>query len=197
MYREFRLRNVGALATSTTMLIASTFTLFSGSLFQALAASSKELVTLRANQSFWLYTSDSSSYDLEAGNIASLILGNNLSYPRFTHGNLAFPELLPGTAITSNSTLGFSSISIEATIPAIRGKVDCRLYNSSQHRLYFDSNFTTEDDAGKSKVINALEISVEGEDCGSKCESSSFNSYVKIIPGTSYIGQAQEKASQK
>ncbi|KAK8107996.1 uncharacterized protein PG998_010009 [Apiospora kogelbergensis] len=186
MYREFKLGNIGALATSATIFIASTFTIFSASLFQTLDAPIKELVTLRANQSF-LFDTSSGSWgpldNLSAGTIASLILGNNLSYPGFTYGNMAFPQLLTGLTTTSN----LSSVSTKATIPAVRGKLHCRLYNSSQHRLNFTLNHNTTD--------NPLAVWIEGEDCksgGMFCSTPSSNSLITTHPNTSYIGQAQE-----
>ncbi|KAK7949768.1 hypothetical protein PG988_016407 [Apiospora saccharicola] len=156
MYREFKLGNVGALATSTTMLIASTFALFSGSLFQALAAPNQEL-------------------EFEsAGTLASLILESNLSYPRFTDKNLALPSFLTGKTMASNSTLNLSNVPIEAVVPAIRGKVDCRLYNSSQHRL--DFNDTTADSGGKEEVSNSL------SNCISRSCSDLLYTWGKISP---------------
>ncbi|KAK7965289.1 hypothetical protein PG988_010293 [Apiospora saccharicola] len=175
MYREFKLGNVGALATSTTMLIASTFALFSGSLFQALAAPNQELVTLRANQSFFLHPFDNEAYEFEsAGTLASLILESNLSYPRFTDKNLALPSFLTGKTMASNSTLNLSNVPIEAVVPAIRGKVDCRLYNSSQHRL--DFNDTTADSGGKEEVSNSL------SNCISRSCSDLLYTWGKISP---------------
>ena len=54
MVKEVRFGNVGAFATSAMLLVGSLFTIFSGSLFQAIAVPSTGSITLRANQSFEL-----------------------------------------------------------------------------------------------------------------------------------------------
>ncbi|KAK8139140.1 hypothetical protein PG984_002520 [Apiospora sp. TS-2023a] len=122
-------------------------------------------------------------------------LETNFSYPRFTNNNLAFPQLLTGTTMASNSTFNLSSVSIEAVIPAIRGKVNCRLYNSSQHHLGFAFNDTTR----RGGVFTHLNVQIEGERCTSNPQSYRpwYNQDFKIFPNTSYIARADEMSGDE
>ncbi|PSR82544.1 hypothetical protein BD289DRAFT_437208 [Coniella lustricola] len=163
LWKEIRLKNVGAVATTATLLVAAFFTVFSGSLFQELTFPVTQTIALRANTSFPM---DAAEAMLEAnlldgtslGDIAaSLILDSNLTYPSFTYENLVFPQYLP------NSTLDLSGQSILATIPAVRGGLDCRMYDSSVIHTNLTLNYTSED-----YTINPLWIDIDGEMCRSR-----------------------------
>lgn len=75
IFKEAKLRNIGALATTATLLVASFFTIFSGSLFQGVSFSTTTTALLRANSSF-----GPRDYNTSFGVEAPLILLNNLSY---------------------------------------------------------------------------------------------------------------------
>lgn len=191
MYREIMAGNIGALATTAMLVVGSLFTIFSGSLFQALAVPNSGLVALRANQSFVLSPSGNSDYNDKAdgaGSISSLILESNLSYPSFTYRDLAFPQLVLDTPGDSNSTFDLSTVTIEATVPAVRSKLDCRLYDSSKHRFNHTRNYTLLD------THNPLGVWIAGEECRlfPQYEQSKYNSLFSTFSNTTYIGMGKE-----
>ncbi|KAK8069938.1 hypothetical protein PG994_006554 [Apiospora phragmitis] len=185
IYKEARSGNIGALATTTMLLVSSFFTIFSGSLFQALAIPSTTSITLRANQSF-----NRLPFGMQPdGNaVSSLILDSNLSYPSFTHEGLAFPQLIPDAVATeSNSTFNLSTVSVEAVVPAVRSRLDCRHYDLSKHRLNLTLNYTIEDE-----VYNPLGVFIEGEEeCipANSLEYGKHNIVFTTYPNATYIGK--------
>ncbi|KAK8085699.1 hypothetical protein PG997_006970 [Apiospora hydei] len=189
IFKEARSGNFGALATTTMLLVASLFTIFSGSLFQALAIPSTGSITLRANQSFDLTPFGGAPYQGSArfgASIPSLILESNLSYPAFTHEDLAFPQLVSDLPIRSNATFNASTVSITAVVPAVRPRLDCRLYDMSKHRL----NFTINSNATAMNVENPLGAWIEGEECKLKDdeEKGKYNILFSTYPNTTYVG---------
>ncbi|KAK7943542.1 uncharacterized protein PG986_012655 [Apiospora aurea] len=189
IFKEARSGNLGALATTTMLLVASLFTIFSGSLFQALAIPSTGSITLRANQSFDLTPFGGAPYQGSArfgASIPSLILESNLSYPAFTHEDLAFPQLVSDLPIKSNATFNASTVSITAVVPAVRPRLDCRLYDMSKHRL----NFTINSNATAMYVENPLGAWIEGEECKLKDdeEKGKYNILFTTYPNTTYVG---------
>ncbi|KAK8044183.1 hypothetical protein PG993_004207 [Apiospora rasikravindrae] len=189
IYKEARSGNFGALATTTMVLVASLFTIFSGSLFQALAIPSTGSITLRANQSFDLTPYGGAPYQNNArfgASIPSLILESNLSYPAFTHENLAFPQFVSDLPIRSNATFNASTVSIDAVVPAVRPRLDCRLYDMSKHRL----NFTINTNATNMDVENPLGVWIEGEECKLRDdeEKGKYNILFSTYTNTTYVG---------
>lgn len=124
--KEGKLRNIGALATTTTLLVASFFTIFAGSLFQGVVFSSTTSILLRANSSF-----RSTGIGTSSGANAPLILLSNLSYPSFTYEDLAFPQLLPTMPFVADEFSDTSLLSIKAVVPALRSHLGCRLYDKN------------------------------------------------------------------
>ncbi|KAI1733996.1 hypothetical protein F4680DRAFT_471456 [Xylaria scruposa] len=126
IYREIRLRSFWALPTTTAILIASLFTIFSASVFQELSIPTKTPISTH-----------------EVGNLSSirevttLILASNYSFPRFTYMDLSFPEFTAVTTLLPNSTLSESAFSVSAVIPAVRGKMDCNFYAPDKIRVDF------------------------------------------------------------
>jgi hypothetical protein len=159
IYKELKFFNVGAVATTSAFLIASLFTIFSASLFQELTYSLTMLITLRANQSFDSNPQGSSE---EALSIASLILESNLTYPRFTYGDVAFPQLALDPAWMAGAGANASTVSITAVGPALRSRSDCRIYDSSQIRTNLNLSYTPKT---PSDYKNQLAINIEGDTC--------------------------------
>jgi hypothetical protein len=156
IFHEIKSANIGAVAATAAFLVASVFTIFSASLFQPLAIPTTIPVTLRSNESFYMNPGRVSA---DAIAIASLIFGSNFSYPMFTYGNLAFPQLVPTPPLPIGSSVNASTVSIDAVVPAIRSKLDCRVYDSSKIRTNLTLNYSY------IMYDNPLEIYIEGEDC--------------------------------
>lgn len=139
--KEAKLRNIGALATTSKLLVASFFTVFSGSLFEGVYFSSTNIAQLRASSSF-----ESPSIEFDA--TASLILVSNLSYPSYTYEDLAFPQFLPEMAFAEKDLS--NTPSTNATVPELRSRLECRQYSASNIRVRVgktnpDRNDTIED----------------------------------------------------
>ncbi|KAK5659565.1 hypothetical protein OQA88_767 [Cercophora sp. LCS_1] len=183
LYNEVRLGGVGVLAATLALLVGSFFTAFSASLFHTAPFSSTDSITLRANQSF-IATPKEHFYNKEQGEVASLILASNLSYPRFTFEDLAFPQL----ALSDSSMLGFGGFdsagaTIEAIVPAVRPKLTCRLYDRSQ----VQDNLSIDPDHGP---LPYLKLNITKEECAKY--TSRRNVGLTIAAGTTYFGIAKE-----
>ncbi|KAI1305436.1 hypothetical protein F5Y03DRAFT_151944 [Xylaria venustula] len=183
IYRSIRFRTLWAFATTMAFLSASLFTTFSASLFQESSVPIVASITLRANQSF-LWTVDGFLAD-DSEVTSSLILESNYSFPRFTHINLAFPELMTPVELSTNSTFNASAVSITAVVPAIRPRMDCYPYGSAQ--MYWNATPSSFEDKE-----SQLRIWIDGEDCHTSLSvSQSFDFWVK--DNTSYIGQTTSR----
>jgi len=147
--REIRTRSLTPLATTLAFLVSSAFTILSGSLFLAQSLPTTTSARLNAVTSFNYVVS---SGDSESAIVSSLILESNLSYPAFTSNDLAFPHYtldLGNGSITSNNTATVSTatspsssglpessaslpqLTISATIPGLRPRLDCKRYGAS------------------------------------------------------------------
>ena len=187
IYREVRLANLGAFATTLTLLIGSLFTIFSGSLFQALTIPSESSIVLRANRSFPIEFRGTSSSN--AASVVSLILSSNYSYPKFTYDDLVFPELVLDTSLASISgPKSTESMSLKAVIPAVRSKLNCRLLDASKIRVNHTVDY--KDTFGHS---NPLGIWMDGEECNLKPahEVTRYNLVLDTWPNETYWGQSE------
>ncbi|GAW27135.1 hypothetical protein SAMD00023353_7400150 [Rosellinia necatrix] len=156
MYKEYKLNKPWALATTTAVLFASLFTTLSVSLFQELSLPRETTILLQANQSFRVSgfgTVDSGPpYDSSAI-YTSLILESNLSFPRFTFNDLAFPQFLPvSNLLESDANFNTSTVSISTVIPAVHGRMDCHSYESIHANVTL--NYTTP--SGHQNPLQAL-----------------------------------------
>ncbi|KAI0440985.1 hypothetical protein F4803DRAFT_577051 [Xylaria telfairii] len=178
MYKEFKLKNPWAFATTTALLIASLFTTLSASLFQELSIPSATSIALQANQSFLLDKFGDYEPDPHPDNSAliSLILESNLSFPRFTFNDLAFPQFAPILNLSeSNTHLNASTISISTVVPAVRGRMDC--YSPKIH-ANITLNYTS--DYG---YYNPLMVLFDEEDYTFQLGTNSNASYVGQVIG--------------
>lgn len=180
--KETKLRNIGALATTTTLLFASFYTVFSGSLFQGVSLPSTTLALLRANNSFGPTGNDTSF-----GINAPLILLGNLSYPSFTYEDLAFPQLLPTMALTTNESSA-SLLSVNAVVPALRPHLECHLYDKSKIRVEIDHWYSSASHNPSDFEGNSLKVAVNEEGCPDRGDISSFNTALSIPSNASYFG---------
>ncbi|KAL2198282.1 hypothetical protein P885DRAFT_9380, partial [Corynascus similis CBS 632.67] len=182
MFREIKFGNPGALAATTSFLVASVFTMFSASLFQSLAMPETVPITLRAVRSF-----DIRQYDAEQGNaIASLVFASNYSFPRFTYDDLAFPELTPTHPLPIDGAFNESTVLIDAVVPAVRATLQCRVYDSSD----ITTNLTLDYSIPFSNYDNPLGINIRGEECGRSedLEEYAYNNILSTYPNTTYFG---------
>lgn len=79
--------------------------------------------------------------DDHAGVIYSLIRGFNLSYPRFTYGELTFPTMqLPGNMSANSSLQNTTNSSLTAVIPAIRASLNCSQVPDEDIQVPYEDN---------------------------------------------------------
>jgi hypothetical protein len=168
--KEIQLANFGACATTLLFLVASMFTTFTSSLFQPLSIPTSNAFMLQPNQSFPLQPSLLGGLYIEdqPNVLASLILTSNLSYPKWTFENLAFAQYVPDVSLPSAPGFNTSTASVTAVLPAVRGKLDCRVYDSTQ----ITYNLTRNYEFFYGKYQNPLGISIKGEECGLETNSS-------------------------
>jgi len=191
IYREFRFADFGALAATMAFLIASFFTTLSASLFGTHSLAVTGSVILSVNQSFDVFVSAiSDNFALPA---ASLILESNLSYPQFTYGDMAFLELLP-PSLPSQSDLELhpSSLVMQAIVPAVRGKMECREYYSSSIRLNHTVGYA------ESGINDPLGVWIDAESCSRNPSSNSgrlrHEAYISTYPNMTYFGVSKESS---
>ncbi|KAK8038664.1 hypothetical protein PG993_007075 [Apiospora rasikravindrae] len=92
-----------------------------------------------------------------SGYLASWIFTSNLTYPRFTYGDLAFPELLVGAPTSPQDLFNTSTASIAAVIPAALGPPATDIY-----------------------YHNPLGLWIEGEGCNRDPQSEQFR-YNRVL----------------
>ncbi|RWA12351.1 hypothetical protein EKO27_g2736 [Xylaria grammica] len=185
MWKEARLKSLWLLATTTAFLVASLFATFSASVFQELSFSTKTSIAIQANQSFSL-----TSYPLE-GYIerSSLIFASNYSFPRFTYKNLAFPQFVPITTLGYGShRINKSTISTAAVIPALRGQMNCRLYDSARIQTKVKFSGTSE----TSEPYYLLSVIIDAENCQSDMGlyNSPYLLNAEFANNSTYFGKA-------
>ncbi|KAK5659699.1 hypothetical protein OQA88_909 [Cercophora sp. LCS_1] len=191
IYREIRLANFSALAVTLAFLIASFFTTLSASLFGTHSLPVIGSVLLPVNQSF--VVSPNAILDDLALPAASIILESNASYPRFTYENMAFLELLPpALSPLPDARLDPFNLAINAIVPAIRGKMECREYDSSQIRLNHSIGYY---EAG---VYDPLGVWIDDENCdrdeGGDYGPTSHEAYISTYPNMTYFGVNRESS---
>ncbi|CAJ2505472.1 Uu.00g128660.m01.CDS01 [Anthostomella pinea] len=102
----------------------------------------------------------------EATVTTALILDSNFTYPVFTYENLAFPKFqLPPNSIeySENQDDSNSTVTIEATVPALRPRFTCRLYNSTQ----ISTNVTVDyqEPVDPYSITNKIDFYIAEEGC--------------------------------
>ncbi|KAI1147289.1 hypothetical protein F4825DRAFT_437996 [Nemania diffusa] len=126
LLREIRTRSFAALGGTLAALIASLLATFSSSLFVLNNIPPVAVAQLRTTSSINNDSSVDYGSTILSQLVAPLILESNLSYPEFTYETLIFPDL----QLDLDSTMD-SGVVLNATIPAIRPKMDCHLHDSS------------------------------------------------------------------
>lgn len=160
LYKAARTGSIGTLSTTTMLFIASLFTIFSGSLFQAQIMPNTDLGALKAEIS--VANHPGVFYTPEAAASASLILLGNLSYPSFTYEDLIFPQfvLRDVQLSTSDMPADANKLEIDAVLPAIRSRLDCNLYETSKHHFTI-----TEGPVDDDRDYSSLEITIDAQEC--------------------------------
>jgi len=182
LFRELKWVKLQAFAMTMAFLVASLFTTIAGSLFKTLPRPLSTSIQLRANTSFAVDAGI--GFQDKSGLISSLILEANYSYPRFTYGNLAFPQFLLSDESAPISDFNQSSLSITAIVPAVRAEMDCRMYEASKITTNLTLNYST----SYNTHVDPLGISILGEECQlDDSEKYRYNNFLSTYPNTTHF----------
>ncbi|KAK5654609.1 hypothetical protein OQA88_7239 [Cercophora sp. LCS_1] len=173
--RELKNARFAAVSYTLAFLVASLFTTFSASLYQPVFVEAVGSASLRIRESFPVRDSPYSGGDVGRLQAASLILASNLSYPKFTYADLAFPTFsLTDVTMPGERSFNSSTIPIRAVIPALRLKFTCRSYSSSDMTL----NLTLNDTDLVYKEQTTLGVWINGEfECASRNKTLDKSTY--------------------
>ena len=172
IYRELRLKNLSAFLMTSAFLLGSLLSTLSASLYHVVPVVYTSPTMLKVSQ-FLNVTPGGGREETEI--LSSLILQPNIPFPKFTSNQFVLPtlevtELDPGIQAASKA-----SLSVGATVPALRAKMDCRLYNQSD----IDTEYTIMGASASSK-ISYLKIFIRGEKClanGNLSDSDAFYNF--------------------
>jgi len=199
VYREVKLGNFGALTATLALFIASVLTVFSASLFHPAFVEISGPVSLSINESFSAKPDVFAvQYDPSPFLTAGLILESNMSFPKFTYGDLAFPTFKLVSEISmpgGDGPGGYDprTLPIHAVVPAVRSRLLCRSYYLSQMQL----NWTTNASAPPSiKYPNTLGVWIAGEEeCipANQKNSSNHNAKLEVAsPNATYFSLSSQ-----
>lgn len=149
LWRALLKRQYAVFSTTLAMLLASGLTIAVSGLYTA------ETVPRRGSMSFRLRNDFNSTalamdeyIDLTQGSeLTNLIMNSNLSFPPWTHDELAFPELdlLSIERLDQRQRRPSDRTSVEIRIPAIRGAINCSVVPSNMYRTTTTINDTSPD----------------------------------------------------
>ncbi|KAK2001892.1 hypothetical protein LX36DRAFT_569338 [Colletotrichum falcatum] len=155
LYSAARTKNIAVIVTTTALLVASLLMTFSGALYSTTPIPSTRPVTLMITDSFTNASSPCPTCTTDTL-LASLILDANLTFPSFTFEDLNFNTL----RLTEQLNMQDGAGAIIVTLPAIRSRLDCRLYPQSEINTNFTlTNLTNQ--AWKEE----MQIRITGEPC--------------------------------
>ncbi|KAK3358266.1 hypothetical protein B0T24DRAFT_540727, partial [Lasiosphaeria ovina] len=185
LVKEIQTRNPAALFHTLALAIASFFTIISASLFHTESFLVSYPIQLQTVGSFASATQDCifsgqglnlGKSNIHTGRVADvaslLILAENLTYPTFTYENLAFPEFQMSPSVvgeqSNNQNVSNLNIMVNVTVPALRPRYACRLYDSTQ----INATVTA---GGNSTDTNRMDISLGVDACLPGLPSDSGN----------------------
>ncbi|TGJ80385.1 hypothetical protein E0Z10_g8369 [Xylaria hypoxylon] len=169
LWREYRTECLAALATTTCLLTSSFFTIFVGSLYNVVTLPVDTAMKLQTDSSFNITKTNQSGTDISRlGNLpdfssitTTLILQNNLSYPSSTYETLAFPVFSIVDPPRDFPIL--SSDAVNTTVPALRSKMSCTRYSSSEIQMEITSALIPGVPASHQSSREILAINIDGQ----------------------------------
>ena len=125
-YAFFLAARSGYLAACLTLLagfVSSFLTIVVSGLYSPGPVSSRQNVTIQQIDNFNFTHIDISLDDGAAATITNLVMYSNLSYPQWTSDNLVLPSMVMASSVESTNASQIASMF--ATVPALRGVLDC------------------------------------------------------------------------
>lgn len=128
IYSSVASREFAILATGISMLLTPFLTIVVSGLYSLETIQASQDVTLGYVNTFNL--SQLPEIQTESSYTLSLILRSNLSYPTWTHGEFAFPEVSLKTIQSTGEDISsthrtFNDSSVQLVVPAIRASLPC------------------------------------------------------------------------
>ncbi|KAF4923728.1 hypothetical protein CGCF245_v014835 [Colletotrichum fructicola] len=156
VYDAVKTKNIAVVITTTAVFIASLLATFSGALYTTVPIPSTRPVTLQKIDQFINATAPCSTCTTDTL-LASLILDANLTFPSFTFEDLNFN----GVRLTEPLSMKDGDSTILVTLPALRSRLDCRLYPQSE----INTNFTIPNVPNQFSVAQGMRVDIAGEPC--------------------------------
>ncbi|KAI0198293.1 hypothetical protein F4808DRAFT_436497 [Astrocystis sublimbata] len=184
--KGLKTKSWAAVFTIFAFLVSSTFTIFSGSLYMTRSFPTELPTTLTANTTFGPLRADPTGEETYWGTAlaysggkdavaSSLILERNGSFQPFTYQDLAFPSLVlggPSLLLPDNNEPPYlEGMTTVANVPALRARLQCKLYSGEQIRKNLTLNYVAEGESPKTwngvgyRVPNPLRLDIDEENC--------------------------------
>lgn len=139
LFNAIREHHLGAAMTSIASLVGSVLTIVVSGLYviqeTRTPTGSRQLERLGTFNLTW---NNSAATDHHAALVLSLVDNLNLSYPRFTHSEIALPEFVLGKWLSPVQTDLRISGSTFIKLPALRGNLNCTMVPRSRLHVWTD-----------------------------------------------------------
>ncbi|GAP85083.2 hypothetical protein SAMD00023353_2200110 [Rosellinia necatrix] len=169
LWREYRTECLAALTTTLCLLVSSLLTIFVGSLYNIVTLPTNTKIELQTDSSFIIANTSADGQVSDLGRFpdfssitTTLILQNNLSYPSFTYETLAFPEF--SVSDTRQDYRILPSDVVNATVPALRSRMTCTRYSSSEIQMDVQSASIPGVPASHQSKWDVLAINIDGQE---------------------------------
>ncbi|KAF9881446.1 hypothetical protein CkaCkLH20_00592 [Colletotrichum karsti] len=173
VYDAAKTKNIAVIVTTISVFVASLLATFSGALYTTVPIPSTRPVTLQLVDQFINASAPCPTCTTDTL-LASLILDANLTFPSFTFEDLNFK----GVQLTTPLSMQDGASTILVNLPALRSRLDCRLYPQSE----INTNFTIPDLPTQQFVKDqGMRIDIAGE----PCLDPSIRSNAVLPPGVS------------
>jgi hypothetical protein len=134
LWSSFRNRHWGALASAIPAFVGSFLTIIVSGLFTIQDISIARNVTVQRLDQFHTVWKNSVGNDNSAAALTTLTESLNLTYPKFTYEELAFPTI-GLSASTKIETLDTGQVPLTLRIPALRASLDCTIVPYSDYNV--------------------------------------------------------------
>ncbi|KAK0621680.1 hypothetical protein B0T17DRAFT_608822 [Bombardia bombarda] len=159
IYHAIKSRNLAVGAASVAAFLSSMLAIFSASLFAAATVPVTASCQVLARDFFFRSSvppNPSVCTTCQNGTLlSSLILDGNVSFPPFTHEDLAFPTL--SLENVPDDVEVPDDLTVTATIPAVRALMACRIFRQSEILISLTTSSTSDG------YVNPLRINLPGE----------------------------------
>lgn len=168
--RSIRERHFAVLVTTLAALVSSFLVIVASGLYSAIEVPHQ--IGMNFTQETTFYRGNSPDGNQISGMVvAKKILQKNLTFPRWTYDELAFPELSTQVPLSTNET---ENLYVEIRIPALRAAPACYFQTGSQLQRNFSSvKYGNESVYELSVLAPSMPCSLADQDMGSTSSTAS------------------------